>query len=309
MFNVLSRRRASTGYTGLVVQGAHACAATITRPSGAGAELSACTRLVLDAADSNRGLKQLSADRGASQPPLTCLLNADDYQLLLVEAPEVQPEELRAAVRWRIKDLINFHVDDAAIDVFDIPGQSHRGQNKMMYAVAARASAVQACANRVLDAGLPLAVIDIPEMALRNLAALHPADTNGLAMLHLEQHHGFITLTRGQTLYLARHLDHGWQALQRTVSLEGLLDNIVLEIQRSLDYYESHYDTAAITELVVTPTPEPLPALLEHLNARLDLNVTPYVLTDLLRSQTDHAGITPALLAIGAALRQEARTL
>jgi len=83
----------------------------------------------------------------------------------------------------------------------------------------------------------------------------------------------------------------------------------VLEIQRSLDYYESHYDTAAITELAITPTPEPLPALIDHLNTRLDLNVTPYVLTDLLRCQTDHADITPALLAIGAALRQEARVL
>lgn len=310
MFDVLSRRRAPTGYTGLVVRGAHAYAARIARPPGVGVVLSACTGLVLDAHEDNaRALKQLSAQLGAETSRFTCLLDADDYQLLLVEAPDVQPEELRAAVRWRIKDLINFHIDDAAIDVFDIPGQSHRGQNKMMYAVVARASAVQTCANRVLDADLPLAVIDIPEMALRNLAALHPADAGGLAMLHLEQHHGFITLTRDHTLYLARRLDHGWQALQRTVSLEGLLDGLVLEIQRSLDYYESHYDTAPITELVITPTPEPLPTLLEHLNARLDMNVTPFLLPELLRSEAEHAGITPALLAIGAALRQEARVL
>ena len=42
------------------------------------------------------------------------LLKPGDYQLLLVEAPNVTPDELKGAIRWKIKDLIEYHIDDAS---------------------------------------------------------------------------------------------------------------------------------------------------------------------------------------------------
>ena len=50
-------------------------------------------------------------------------LDIGAYSLLFVEAPDVPSSELRAAIRWRVKDLIDFHIDDAVIDVFDVPNQ------------------------------------------------------------------------------------------------------------------------------------------------------------------------------------------
>ena len=40
----------------------------------------------------------------------TCLSSLDigDYNLLLVEAPDVEPDEVRAAIRWKVKELIDF---------------------------------------------------------------------------------------------------------------------------------------------------------------------------------------------------------
>ncbi len=52
--------------------------------------------------------------------------------------PAACDNELRAAVRWRIKDLIDFHIDDAVIDVFEMPAHARGGPNRMMYAVKAR---------------------------------------------------------------------------------------------------------------------------------------------------------------------------
>jgi MSHA biogenesis protein MshI len=37
-----------------------------------------------------------------------------------VETPEVLPSEMRAAIRWRLKDAINFNVDEASVNVFEI---------------------------------------------------------------------------------------------------------------------------------------------------------------------------------------------
>src|SRR5262245_41425598 len=67
--------------------------------------------------EADRVARELALDRYRC---LT-LLAPDEYQLLLVEAPNVQPAELKAAVRWRVKDLLDYHVDDATIDVLDIP--------------------------------------------------------------------------------------------------------------------------------------------------------------------------------------------
>ena len=94
------------------------------------------------------------------------------YRLLLVEAPDVPADELRAAVRWRIKDLIDFHIDDAVIDVFEMPPHARGGPQRMMYAVTAKAEVVKREIERIESAGLKLGVVDIPELSLRNIATL-----------------------------------------------------------------------------------------------------------------------------------------
>jgi len=64
--------------------------------------------------------------------------NPASYQLLPIEAPDVDAAELKAAVRWRIKEFIDFHIDDAAIDVFEMPSQGPRARARTMYVGAAR---------------------------------------------------------------------------------------------------------------------------------------------------------------------------
>ena len=81
-------------------------------------------------------LKQTLSSQQLYKVPLSSLLAIGDYQLLMVEAPEVPPAELRAAIRWRIRDLIDFHIDDAVLDVFDVPPSGARGvQQHLVHAV------------------------------------------------------------------------------------------------------------------------------------------------------------------------------
>ena len=70
-----------------------------------------------------------TALRAAALPraPVSTVLRTDDYQLALVEAPDVPPAELRAAMRWRLKESIDFRVEDAVIDVFDVPRKPAAG--------------------------------------------------------------------------------------------------------------------------------------------------------------------------------------
>ena len=79
---------------------------------------------------------------GLPKLPASTVLRSEEYQLALVEAPDVPPAEMRAAMRWRLRDAIDFRVEDAVIDVIDVPSQGRGGQSRMLYAVAARRTAV-----------------------------------------------------------------------------------------------------------------------------------------------------------------------
>lgn len=253
-------------------------------------------------------LRQAVRAQGLDQTGCSSVLDIGAYQLLLVEAPEVPTGELRAAIRWRIKDLIDFHVDDAVLDVFDAPASGVHGRQDSLYVVVARASLVKQHIDLLEGAGARLDVIDIPELALRNIAGRLAEDVQGVALLYFEADRGLITLTRDATLYLARSLEIGQHQL---LSSAELVEQLSLEIQRSLDYYDRHFQQAPISAVVLAPTPQPLPGLLESLQAQVGLPCREMALEEIVgcdawptREETGHC-----LLALGAALRAEVSRL
>ncbi len=259
-------------------------------------------------------LNALARQHALAKVPCQTVMPLGSYSLLLIEAPEVPPDELRAAVRWRIRELIDFHVDDAVLDVFDAPASGARGTKTHLYVVVSRSNDVQQLADRLQDAGVGLSVIDIPELALRNVAAQLPEDAQGVALLYFGAQRGLIALCRNQTLYLARTLDIGQDRIQEAVTdgqTAGLFDALALEVQRSLDYYDRTFQQAPIAHLVIAPLSEPVPELVEGLRTNLGLQTRMLDLTEVVdgadKLSPREAG--RCLLAIGAALRSESKTL
>ena len=215
------------------------------------------------------------------------MLDANEYSLLLTEAPDVPPDELRAAIRWRIKDLIDFHINDATLDVFDLPGEKAAGRARSMYAVAARSSAIQKRADMMSAAGINLDVIDIPEMAQRNLAALLPEDAKGVVLLSFTSGGGLITISKQSEIYLSRNIDIGLDMMASFQDTNELFDRIALEVQRSLDYYDSHFRQAPITTIALAPMPREVPGLVEYLKANLSASVITMDLTKLMECEAE----------------------
>ena len=242
------------------------------------------------------------------------LLHPGDYQMLVVDAPSVPRDELKAAIRWRIKDLLDYHIDDATIDVLDIPaGRDAPAKSHSMYAVAARNEIVQKQIALFEQAGIPLRVIDIPETAQRNVAELYESADRGIAMLAFDQAGGLLTLSFKGELYLARRLDVTWAQVvgagedQRRPYFE----RIAVELQRSLDHFERQNQGIALSELLLGPMPEEI-GLGAYLGSQLDLQPRQIDLTDAMEISGDAmtAGNQWQLLhALGAALRVEAKAL
>lgn len=180
-------------------------------------------------------LKEKVLQLGLGDQRANWVMPADQYSLLLVEAPNVAPEELREAIRWRIKDLSPLPVEEATLDVFLLPQDGTRNAAKMVYVVVARKQDVQHTIDLVQAAKLKLQSIDIAEMCLRNLAERIVNDNRGIALVRLRQGTGSLALVREEKLYLSRQFDLDYNG--------GLFDelpveHLVLELQRSLDYYE-----------------------------------------------------------------------
>lgn len=259
-------------------------------------------------ADMGQSLKAHLDKLRATRSPACAVIDGDDYQIVQIEAPEVLPSEMRAAVRWRLRDAINFSVDEAAVDIFEIPDPVRRSQNKMLFAVAARDSAVQRIAGVLKPVAKGFNAIDIPELCLRNVSALLPQDAKGVAMLALHDNFAQLVITRQGVMYLTRRIETKprFESLAHGRARDDIdAGALALELQRSLDYYESHYDQSAIGDLVIAPAHERSESLGNALKNETSLRISRLDVRELCNVYKSGELIAdwPCLMALGAALR------
>lgn len=244
------------------------------------------------------------------------ILNGGEYQILSVDAPNVAPDELKTAVRWRLKDMLDFHVDDATIDVLDLPLDPEaavRAQHSM-FAIAARNSVIEARQKLFTAAKVDLAVIDIPETAQRNISALVEPPGRGVAMLSFGEEGGLLTVSYRAELYLARRIDIGLeQLLDADIERRnGAFDRVTLELQRSLDNFERQYSFISVAKLVLAPSA--VNGLDEYLSSNLYTPVDTLDLATLFDFErapelADRLVQQRFLVPLGAALRHEETVL
>ncbi|HYD78406.1 MAG TPA: agglutinin biogenesis protein MshI [Paucimonas sp.] len=262
-------------------------------------------------------LEKLAKDVRAAAYHCTTLLGVGEYQLLSVDAPNVPPEELKVAIRWRLKDLLDFHVDDATIDVLDVPVDKHAPvRNRSMFAVAARNQVIEQRQTLFADAKFPLSVIDIPEMAQRNISALLEPEGRGVAMLSFDAAGGLLTVTYSGELYLSRRIEVPLSQLQEGGEEQRTpyYDRITLELQRSLDHFDRQYHFITMSKLFLAPLPDGSEALQKYLASNLYMPVEMLDLETVLDfSKTPELksrdGQHRFFMTLGAALRHEEKVL
>ena len=301
MFAFLGRNSETGAQVGIAPLGAQTAFAVVRGNVRGRAVLEHC-ELLERAAPQASALDARLRTPALARAPVSSVLDTEEYRLLTIEAPDVPPAEMRAAVRWRLRETIDFPMEDAVVDVFDLPPETRRTQGRMMYAVATRRAVVDAHAAALADwPGFD--AIDIPELCLRNLATLLPGAAGGVTLLHVAPRAILLVIVRGATLYLARRMERPAGSDEAA--------GVALELQRSLDYYERTYDQPPITEAVVSAPAEQSAGLAAALAHETGLRVVPLVLGDYLECPQEIPAAVQAecTLAVAAALRQRARTL
>ena len=239
------------------------------------------------------------------------LLSSGEYQLSLVDAPNVPPEELKTAIRWKIKDNLLYPAEEATIDVLQIPsgrfGGSERAQ--AVYAVSAANDIIRKRIELFHQAGMELAVIDIQEMAQRNIAMAFEQEGRALALLAFDDHGGLLTFTSGGELYLARRIEVGISQLRDANDQlrEQYHGRIELELQRSLDYFDRQFNHLPVNRVLVCAPDDT--GLVEFLASVSDAGVEKLDLSQAIdisaiEALEDSEFVARALPTLGAALRQ-----
>ncbi|MBC7681144.1 MAG: hypothetical protein H7172_02325 [Ferruginibacter sp.] len=139
------------------------------------------------------------------------MLWAEQYQLLQIDAPVVPPEEMRAAARYQIQELLHTHVDDSTLDVMRVGDGQQKGIGQIF---------VVAVANTVVREVMALgdamqwniSVIDIQETAQRNLQSALArleghADRANAALVLVSDHLAVLTISANDELFYSRRLE------------------------------------------------------------------------------------------------------
>ena len=241
------------------------------------------------------------------------LLTPSEYQMLMVESPNVPANELKTAVRWKIKDSLSYHVEDATIDVLSIPaGKSGSEQVRSVYVIAASNITIKKYIALFEQAKIDLGMIDIPEMAQRNIAALFEQGDQALAMLAFDENGGLLTFTASGELYLSRFIEiNVGQLSDANENLrKQYCERVEFELQRSLDYFDSQFSYMNVDRVLVC-VPDNT-GLVDFLAGAIDAKVEKLDLSQVMDisavpALADSEFVAHALSSLGAALRPERR--
>lgn len=161
------------------------------------------------------------------------ILAPQQYQLVVMDALDVPEADRAKALKWHLKGLIEYPLNDIALDVFMAPSNNHSKQQKVFVAVTPL-SKLRTKLALFESACIDINEVGIAELALRQICTFLPNPQGApMMVLSLEKEHCQLHVFYHHQLYLVRTLKK-----VEPIAKEGSseMENMLLEIQRSIDY-------------------------------------------------------------------------
>lgn len=178
------------------------------------------------------------------------LLGIGHRQLNSSPKPPVADAELREAMRWQLRDALDYPPEEAVLDVMPVAETEPPGRQEILVFTARRADLAQLIAPFV-EARVNLRRVAAIDCAQRNLA-WHGATHRGATALLMPCDGGALcTVSRGEELILSRAIEIANDLSVGTRRFEQAAERMALQMQRSFDLLERRSADAAIAILVV----------------------------------------------------------
>ncbi len=257
-----------------------------------------------DPAERHRFVERFVADHECEGAPAYAVLGGNRYQTQQLEINDIPDADLAGVARFKVRDVADVAVDNAAVSARRLVRERESSSGGMVFVAVVEQPVVDEVVALLEEAGLAPQAVHTRETAMTHLAAVQPDADQGLAMLKVEQQGGVVTLGRGDSLYLPRAHNYGVDQIQSQGALGS--EGLALELQRSLDFYESQIANDAAARVYLLPTTMDTVELGERLRQSIVAPLQVYDLNDVV-PYTGEGELTLAeqsmvALAVGAAL-------
>lgn len=197
-------------------------------------------------------LKETIHHHQLEHTPTTVVLPSNRFELFLLDSLPINDNEIHAALRWRLKELITYPIQEACWDYFQIP--THDARNYLLCAIVSPESWLRKVCEQVKIAGLNMSNITIPQISLKNLLVHYPKNINGTGLLYIENATLKLIILNKETLYLLRQFDTPYPTFSPDLLYDSnYLDELSLFLQRSFDYYQAQLHQAPLGKLLLMP--------------------------------------------------------
>tara|TARA_R100000750_G_scaffold9046_5_gene6124 strand:- start:14134 stop:15045 length:912 start_codon:yes stop_codon:yes gene_type:complete len=202
------------------------------------------------------------------------VLGTDLYESVQVDRPMLDSDEIAESLKYSLSDLVSLSGNEIIADYYEFPEQPS-GQDKVV-AVAANRHELKPWVDFFSEHDLQLTDIGIAELALPRLVEIqnHAELTlyqnpsgNYIAQINTPKGLMFTRLLRGVTdisSYTAEEIQ------------TGALEPLATELQRSVDYFESHLRQAPISRIILAVEHRQLSAVQSSLSELLAVECSVY---------------------------------
>ncbi|MBF0424201.1 MAG: hypothetical protein HQL66_00045 [Magnetococcales bacterium] len=245
------------------------------------------------------------------------VLTPGQYRTFLEESVNAPVEELVAIMRFRVRDRLEFPLENAAIAVQPLPARKRDdGVEKPMVNVFAtnQEEVLRLCA-LAARVRMQLVGVDAHESALRHIAShCAEASDNETILLHIGVQDAQVMAIRDRETVFSRRIKIGTERIHEVLRLATgdrgknlaiAVEPLALELQRTLDYIRTRLHMA-VGRVRLAPLEHPVAGLAATLGTLLPgVVVLPLPLTEMFHFTTgepDERELALLLPALGAAL-------
>lgn len=205
-------------------------------------------------------LTKLIKQHNLEQAICFLVLPTQRYQMLQIDKPGLQDSELSGALAWAIKDLVvGIATEDIVADFMHVPAKPP-GQGDKLNVIVTSLKTVKPLTDVFHQENIELGGILPEELTTRNL--IDTDESASLTLVQQKNEEVILQIIKQEQLYIARKLRGFNRIHQASVEdLEmGVIDNIYLEIQRSMDFFDSQLKQQQIKNVLLA-----LPCEHQHL--------------------------------------------
>ncbi|EKD45547.1 MAG: hypothetical protein ACD_69C00241G0003, partial [uncultured bacterium] len=174
------------------------------------------------------------------------VLHPDYYRITLINIPNVPQSEYKKAVRWQIKDIVDYPLEDVAVDIF-YPDELEKVLKKI-YVVVAKASFLQNIVNTIQDCDLYPMAVDVREFAIRNLISNLATQNETVGLLNIVDESCLMVLVKQNNIRFVRRIPVGLKNIKNNDYNE-----LIAELQRSFNYCQTELKQEAPVKLFMAP--------------------------------------------------------